>query len=152
MIYFQWGAGDGHAPRLGGEVGTSSSHYAISIYQDVQQSSHGRYEYTTTLEVRCRPILQPSIRDIMKLALGSNDALALAAMGILVAFGNSEQNEIAGRLRRYRCSHGLIARPIHPIEGSLKLYLGIRQLEAWSQYYRRFSAWIGQIDWYRPPT
>ena len=116
MIYFQWGAGDGNAPRLGTEAGTSSSRYAKPTYQDVQQSSHGRYEYTTTLEVRCRLILQRSIRAIMKLVLGGNDALALAAMGILLAFGYSEQYEVAGRLHRYEMSDGLMERPIYSIE------------------------------------
>ena len=52
----------------------------------------------------------------MKLVLGGNDALALAAMGILLAFGYSEQYEVAGRLHRYEMSDGLMERPIYSIE------------------------------------
>ena len=93
--YFLWGPGDEGVLDIESKLGISSSHYARPTYQDVHQSSEGRFKYTSAIEVQHRMILLPSIHGITRFSLGSNHALALAAKGTILAWTYNERYQIA---------------------------------------------------------
>lgn len=62
------------------------------------RSSDGILGFTETIHVQNRPMLMPNLKNITKLAAGSNHILALDNKGNVVAWGCGQQNQLGRRI------------------------------------------------------